>query len=315
MPGATVGADIWISEYLSPCDIWQHGVTRILAHCQTPFQDLSIVESSAYGKALVLDGKWQTCTGDEFLYHEPLVHVPFVVHGGPRRVLIAGGADGGTAREAVKWKSVDEIVVVDIDGEAVAACRKWLPELHQGAFEDPRVRIEIADAFEFMKSARDWDVIIADLTDPIEEGPARKLFTREFFQLCEQALAPGGVFVNQAGSLSPPLITPLARTVNTIRSVFPHAMVVQASVPTYGSPWGLAMASRQPIDTRPDPARIDALLSEKTRGTLRMFDGQTMLGLLQTPKHIRERIDSETMIYSVDRLPESSGVGPQIGAD
>jgi spermidine synthase len=33
-----------------------------------------IVETGAYGKGLVLDGKWQSCTGDEFLYHETLVH-------------------------------------------------------------------------------------------------------------------------------------------------------------------------------------------------------------------------------------------------
>ena len=102
MPGATLAADLWISEYLTPHDVWQHGVERILTHLQTPFQEMYVVESGAYGKALVLDGKWQTCTGDEFLYHEPLVHTPFVVHGHPRRVLIAGGADGGAAREALK---------------------------------------------------------------------------------------------------------------------------------------------------------------------------------------------------------------------
>ena len=307
MPGATLAADLWISEYLTPHDVWQHGVERILAHRQTPFQTLYVVESGAYGKALVLDGKWQTCTGDEFLYHEPLVHTPFVVHGHPRRVLIAGGADGGAAREALKWHNVEEIVVVDIDGEAVAACREWLPEIHQGAFDDPRVRLEIGDANDFIANSHGWDVIIADLTDPIEEGPAFKLFTREFFELCQQTLAPGGVFVNRAGSMSPPLLDLLSRTVKTISSVFAHTTVIQANVPTYGSPWGLALASDQPIDTLPNIAATDALLKSDTNGRFRMFDGQTLLGLLQMPKYLRDRLATETVIYSIANPPKFFG--------
>ena len=104
-------------------------INKVLVQCQTPFQELMIVESGTYGKALVLDRRWQTCTGDEFLYHEPLIHTPFVMHGQPRRVLIAGGADGGAAREALKWNDVEEILLVDIDGIAVEACREWLPEI------------------------------------------------------------------------------------------------------------------------------------------------------------------------------------------
>ena len=304
MPGATLAADLWISEFLTPHDIWQHGIAHVLTHQQTPFQDLYIVDSGAYGKALVLDGKWQTCTGDEFLYHEPLVHVPFVIHGKPRRVLIAGGADGGTAREALKWHGVEEIVVADIDGDAVQACRQWLPEVHQGAFDNPKVKLEIGDAYDYIARTGNWDVIIADLTDPIEEGPAYKLFTREFFELCQRALAPGGVFVNQAGSLSPPLIDLLARTVKTIGSVFTHTTVIQATVPTYGSPWGLAVATEKPINTRPDPALVDALLAKETTGAFRMFDGQTLLGLLQMPKYVRERIAAETTIYSLANPPK-----------
>lgn len=304
MPGATLAADLWISEFLTPHDIWQHGIALVLTHQQTPFQDLYIVDSGAYGKALVLDGKWQTCTGDEFLYHEPLVHVPFVMHGKPRRVLIAGGADGGTAREALKWHGVEEIVVADIDGDAVQACRQWLPEVHQGAFDNPKVKLEIGDAYDYIARTGNWDVIIADLTDPIEEGPAYKLFTREFFELCQRALAPGGVFVNQAGSLSPPLIDLLARTVKTIGSVFTHTTVIQATVPTYGSPWGLAVATEKPINTRPDPALVDALLAKETIGEFRMFDGQTLLGLLQMPKYVRERIAAETTIYSLANPPK-----------
>ena len=145
---------------------------------------------------------------------------------------------------------------------------------------------------------------IADLTDPIEHGPAFKLFTREFFELCQNALAPGGVFVNQAGSLSPPLLDLLARTVKTIGSVFAHTTVIQANVPTYGSPWGMALASDQPIDTLPNIAATNALLASDTNGRFRMFDGQTLLGLLQMPKYLRDRLAAETVIYSLANPPK-----------
>lgn len=308
MPGATLTADLWISEYLTPCDVWQHGVTKVLAYRQTPFQEMHVVESGPYGKALILDGKWQTCTGDEMLYHEPIAHAPCVLHGNPERVLIAGGADGGVLREVLKWKSVKEAVVADIDGDVIAACKELLPEIHQGAYDDPRARIEVGDAFELIRNtAGHWDVIIADLTDPIEEGPAYPLFTQEFFQLCQQGLRPGGVFVNQAGSQSPPLVDILIRVLKTIDSVFTHTSLITANVPTYGSPWGLAIASDRDWNLRPDPAVVDQLLSEQVQGPLTMFDGEALLGMLQTAKYIRERLARETTVYTLANPPKFFG--------
>ena len=191
----------------------------------------------------------------------------------------------------MKWNNVEEILLVDIDGAAVEACREWLPEIHQGSLNDPRVKIEIADAYELMAGTRGWDVIIADLTDPIETGPACKLFTREFFSYCQQALAPGGIFINQAGSMSPPLLEPLTRTAKTIASVFSEIVVVTANVPTYGSPWGLVLASDRPLDLNPDPETVDREIQRSTSVPFRMFDGRTLLGLLQTPKHVRDQLD------------------------
>lgn len=294
----------WIGEAFTADDVWQHRITKSLFECQTPFQQLSIVESGVYGKALVLDGHWQTCTGDEFLYHEPLVHTPMALHGHARRVLIAGGADGGAAREVLKWKSVEQIVMVDIDAVAVDACRTWLPEVHQGSLCDPRVQIEIADAYDFIKTQRGWDVIIVDLTDPIESGPAYKLFTREFFSLCRDALATGGYFINQAGALSPPLMTPLARTAKTIGSVFSATKVVQTFVPTYGSPWGLILASDAEIPFPQTAGKIDRLLAEQTVGQFKMFDEQTLNSLLQPAKYVRDRIAEETVVYTLDNPPQ-----------
>ena len=204
MPGGELGADFWMNEYITPWDIYAHGITEVLAHGKTAFQEMYIVRTGAYGKALVLDGKWQSCTGDEFLYHEPLVHPVMLLAGSPKRVLILGGGEGATAREVLRWKTVEHTTMIDIDGEVVEACKKHLPEMHQGCFDDPRLEVVIGDALDFLdNTSATWDVIISDLSDPIEEGPSFKLFTKEYFEKTKAVLSQGGAFVVQAGPVGP----------------------------------------------------------------------------------------------------------------
>ena len=98
MPGAQLHADLWITEYMTPHDVYHHAVVNMLAYKKTPYQQMHIIDTGTYGKALVLDGKWQSCTGDEFLYHEPLVHPACINHGRPKKVLILGAGEGAAAR-------------------------------------------------------------------------------------------------------------------------------------------------------------------------------------------------------------------------
>ncbi len=310
MPGSPVNSDLWITEYISPYDIYQHGVIDVLAYRKTAFQEMCIVETGTFGKALVLDGKWQSCTGDEFLYHEPLVHPACVNHGAPQTVLVLGGGEGATVREVLKWKSVEKVVMVDIDGEVVEACRQHLPEMHQGAFDDPRTELVIGDALDYLdKAASAWDIIISDLSDPIEQGPSFKLFTKEYFEKCRRALKPEGCFVVQAGSLAPSEMELHVRLVNTVGAVFPNIVSYSSQVPSYASPWGFALGSAAPLDRCPDPSAIDALLESKTTGHFRMFDGTTLLGLMCVPKHIRRAIAAETKVYTLTEPPKFFGQG------
>lgn len=310
MAGSELQADLWMSEYITPWDIYVHGVTRVLAYQKTAFQEMYVVESGAYGKALVLDGKWQSSTGDEFLYHEPLVQPAMICHGAPKKVLILGGGEGATAREILRWRSVDRVLMVDIDGEVVAACRQHLPEMHQGAFDDPRLEVAIADALNVLDTSEErWDIVISDLSDPIEEGPSYQLFTQEYFQKIRRVLAPGGYFVVQAGQVTPVNLTLHARTLRTVGTVFPHVVAYASHTPSYGSPWGFGLAAESPIDPQPDPIAVDRLLAEQLTGPLRAIDGQTLLGMLQTPKYIRTAIAAETQVYTLAAPPKFFGKG------
>lgn len=310
MAGSEVRADFWVNEYITPWDIYSHGITKVLAHARTPFQVMYIVETGAYGKALVLDGKWQSCTGDEFLYHEPLVHPAMLHHGCPCRVLVLGGGEGATAREVLRWKTVERVVMVDIDGEVVEACREHLPEMHQHAFDNPRLEVVINDALNILGNTTEaWEVIISDLSDPIEDGPSFKLFTREYFEQARRVLSPEGVFVLQAGPVAPAELGMHARLVRTMKAVFDHVASYTTYVPTFAAPWGFVLGADHPIDTRPDPDQIDRWLKEKTTGGLRMFDGTVLLGMFQLPAHIRRAIAEETRVYTLQEPPKFFGKG------
>jgi spermidine synthase len=289
-----------VNEYVSPWDIYSHGVTRVFAHKQTEFQDMYIVETGLYGKGLVLDGKWQSCTGDEMLYHEPLVHPAMILHGDPRTVLVLGGGEGATVREILRWKNVKRVVMVDIDGEVVAACREHLPEMAAGAFEDPRTELIIDDAVRYLHECTEkFDVVISDLSDPIEEGPSFQLFTKDYIEKVKAALAPGGVFVLQSGPITPVYPHGHARLAKTQSTVFPHVVSLAQHVPTYCASWSYTIASEKPLDANPDPAAVDRLLAEKTTGGLRFLDGKSLLGILQMPLYMRKAIAEETRIYTL----------------
>ena len=310
MAGSEVKADLWIKEYITPWDIYEHGITKILAYKKTAYQEMHIVETGAYGKALVLDGKWQSCTGDEFLYHEALVHPAAIAHQSPKKVLVLGGGEGATVREVLRWQSIERVLMIDIDREVVKACQEHLSEMHQNSLQDPRVELLIADALEVLDNTEEkWDIVISDLSDPIEEGPSFQLFTKEYFSKIKSILTPGGYAVIQAGPVAPAEITLHARLVNTLKAVFSQVCSYASHVPTYASPWGFALCSDTEIVTRPDPEVIDKLLQEKTKGGFRLIDGITLLGMLQTPTYIRRAIAEQTQVYTIKEPPKFFGKG------
>ena len=113
----------------------------------------------------------------------------------------------------------------------------------------------------------------------------------------------------QAGPIAGPDQRLHLRLVKTVQAVFPHVVSYSSQVPTYAIPWGFIVGGAQPIETRPDPDTIDALLAKRTNGTLRMLDGIAMLGLLQQPKYLRELIAAETEIYTLAEPPKLFGKG------
>src|ERR1700691_992342 len=121
-----------------------------LAEEKSRYQRIRIFDTVANGRVLVLDDIVQLTTRDESAYAEMLTHLPLLEHGCAASVMIVGGGDLSIADEALKHKTVKEVVLVDIDGRVIELCRAHFAEINAKAFRDKRLKIEVADAFEYL---------------------------------------------------------------------------------------------------------------------------------------------------------------------
>ncbi|MCK4932501.1 MAG: polyamine aminopropyltransferase [Candidatus Aminicenantes bacterium] len=244
-------------------------VEKIFFKGRTKYQYVQCFSNALFGKVLFLDRKIQSAQVDEYVYHESLVHPAMMTHPKPQRILVLGGGEGATLREVYRHSTVESITMVDIDEELVGICRKHLPEWSDGAYEDTRTRLVIGDARQFVEETQDkFDVIISDLTEPLEESPSVYLFTKEFYEKINKILYDNGVFVMQAGSTDPTYHEFFTSCAKTLGSVFPIVRPYWTFVFSFGGPWGFVVASKKedPLDLekndlkeRTDSRRIKGL--------------------------------------------------------
>ena len=263
---------------------------------KTAYQNVDILQSEPFGRCLVLDGKTQSTEFDEHIYHESLVHPALLTHPEPRSVFIGGGGEGTTLREVLVHRSVERVTMIDVDKEVVDLCRRFLPQHHQGAFEDPRVELLHQDARGYLAHSDDrFDVMILDLVDPMEGGPSYLLYTREFYQLAAARLNPGGILVTQAGPTGllnyTECFTAIARTLSDL---FPVCWPYTAYVPSFITPWGFVMALSDPQASLPQADAFDQVAQQRMTRELRYLDGITCQGMFYLPRYLREGIQSET---------------------
>ncbi len=250
----------WSTEKLHPDYAQSLRISEMLYDSETEHQRLKVFQNDTFGRVLTLDDVVQTTEGDNFIYHEMMSHVPILAHGAAKRVLIIGGGDGGMAREVLKHDSVEHVTMVEIDAGVVAFSQTYLPMLSQGAFDDPRLELVIADGAEFIRSTEGgFDVIIVDSTDPV--GPGEVLFTDTFYGHAKRALAAGGILATQNGV---PFMqgAELTNTMRAFKALFADWTCYMATIPTYtGGPmafgWGTDGAARQ-VSLETLQARFDA---------------------------------------------------------
>lgn len=259
---------------------------RLLDEVRSEWQHIEIFEHPQFGRVMRIDGCFMTSERDEFFYHEPMVHLPATAHAGVRDALIVGGGDGGAAAELLKLPTMRRVVLCEIDGEVVRMARAWLPGLHRGAFDDPRLQLHLGDARIFIQTTpQRFDQIVLDLTDPF--GPAAELYTVEFYEACRRILRPGGVISLHMGSPIH-LQESMGRIHASLRAVFPIVRPYLQYVPLYGTLWCMAMASDQTDPALLSATEIDARLAARGLGEQRLYNGAMHHALLAQPNFVRE---------------------------
>ena len=194
-----ISSDGWFTEKNAqwPGIGTSYKVNKVLVHTRTKYQDLLIFESTNHGKVLCLDGVIQLTETDEFIYHEMMVHPAMFTHLNPRKILVIGGGDGGVIRELCKHSTVSHVDWCEIDEKVIEFSAKYFPNIARSN-NDPRVVTHIGDGYKFVadSKAETYDVIVCDSSDPI--GPAKMLFTKQFYADCHRILKPGGILACQS---------------------------------------------------------------------------------------------------------------------
>lgn len=223
-------------------------VDEVLHDEQSKYAHIQVFSTPFFGKMLVIDDIIQTTERDEHIYHEMMVLLPSIRMGNPHNILIIGGGDGGAIKQALRIKSIERVVQVEIDERVTEVSKQFLPSLADGGFEDQKVEVLFIDGAKYLKQHKDeFDIIVLDLTDPKPDSPAEQLFEKQFLTDVKNALTQNGVVAIQSGSLlfQKEWVDTFSKRMTEI---FPWVRLHTAVVPAYQlSPFAFIYASPKPL--------------------------------------------------------------------
>jgi len=281
----------WIDETLHDGFRFRIKAQNVLHESRTGHQHLVIFENETFGRMMMLDGVVQLSQHDEFIYHEMMAHVPLFAFGSATDVLIVGGGDGGVLREVLKHQSVERVVLCEIDRSVIDLCNEHFPFVSDGAFDDTRTQIVIADGTRFVaETANRFDAILIDSTDPI--GPGKALFTRDFYGNCKRCLKPGGVLVTQNGL--PFLQAPeLKQSIAHFKSLFEDAWAYLITTPTYvGGPMALGWASDNEVLRQIEASELSVRFA-RAGFQLRCYSPDVHAAAFALPGYVQKLVEAE----------------------
>lgn len=274
----------WAVEMITPYEKRMFKVDRTIYRNRSKYQLIEIHETPGYGKVLMLDYKVQSSEKDEWIYHESLVHPALVTHPSPKDILVIGGGEGATAREALKHSTVRSLTMVDIDEDVIKVCKEYIPEMNAGVFEDRRFKLVIADGREYLlkSNSSSFDVIIIDATDPIKEGPSIMLYSKSYYEQCHRVLRDDGIVVTQ--STSPYHDKHVSVSIfKTMLTIFPIVRMYMTFVPSYASCWSFVIGSKRYDPLELSEQEIAKRLKDRGVTDLRSYSPSYHFGMFSLP--------------------------------
>lgn len=153
-----------------------------------------------------------------------LGHLPALLNGNPRSVLVVGCGAGVTAGTFVVHPEVQHITIVEIEPLIPPASARYFPKENHNVMHDPRTHIVYDDARHFILTSPDkFDIITSDPIHPWVKGIA-PLYSTEYFELVKKHLNPGG-FVTQWVPLYESDMATVQSEIATFFEAFPNGTV------------------------------------------------------------------------------------------
>ncbi len=191
----------------------------------TSIQKVELITNKHYGRMLFLDGVLQSATADEEIYHRALVNNGMTNK--TSRVLIAGGAEGATAREVLKWPTVKHVQMIDWDSHLVAYLRD-IEHMNTHIWNDSRFHYSGKDIILFCEeTTQEFDTIYIDLLDIDSEEDMKNM--NRILHWLKIVTTPDTVIVMNVG-----------RSKSTaLEYAKEKGEVIEIQVPSFQEPWYL----------------------------------------------------------------------------
>ena len=177
------------------------------------------VHASQFQHVLYLDGLHQANDQPAMVaLHRAIGHLPMVLHGAPKDVLVVGMGGGATPGAVSQYPGAN-IQVVELS-DSVRKAAPFFAHVNYDLLNRPNVNVRIDDGRNFLSlTTRRFDVITADIIQPGHAG-AGHVYSKEYFTLVRNALNDNGVALQWIGLRPPVEYTLIMRT---FLEVFPHA--------------------------------------------------------------------------------------------
>lgn len=277
-------------------------------------------------RQIFLDGILQSSLFGEAAYHEGLIHPTMLAHPNPKRVAIVGGGEGASLREVLKYKSLEKVVMIEIDQIMVEISREHIPTWNtcsdikgstESCFEDPRADIYYEDALSWFidryqeggDGEEKFDIIIMDALDPRDNVEfADALYNNNIFmESLYNALNDEGMIVMQLGespySDSPADEVSVDKNRASIIGLLEYNEFVSFHVYEeihngFGAPWVNVVACKDVICRQGwhrNEAEVELEIRKRVLPTvsgnppLKYFDGSTMV-MYQVPHKVFETV-------------------------
>jgi spermidine synthase len=203
-------------------------------------------------KNLYVNGLLQAGSG--YLVHDQarFALVPLLYAREFDRAMIIGIGSGQTGGIVglFPFKAVE---VVDFSPRMVEAARRFFEDTNLGLFNNPRVKLHIADGRHFLLTHPEKLSLLTMEVTRLWVAGEGDLYTREFYDLCAARLRDSGV-LQQWLPLFDLSLRDTVAILRTVRQVFPYVALYM------GAESGMIVASRSPLEV--DYARLREMDSQ-----------------------------------------------------